>query len=221
MALAAVAAERALSPVPWSLLFAKAFALVATQRPELRRAAMNWPWPHLYECEQSCGSMALEREYEGEPAVFFGLIHDPANQSLSDLQQRLNRWKTEPVESISDFRKVIWFSGLPWWMRRLVWWYADNFSGRVRAHNFGTFGISITASTGATALNLIAPVASILNYGPFDSEYRLDVRLHFDHRVYDGMTAARVLAEIEEVLNSDLLQELAANRQSPSGVPRL
>jgi pyruvate/2-oxoglutarate dehydrogenase complex dihydrolipoamide acyltransferase (E2) component len=51
-------------------------------------------------------------------------------------------------------------------------------------------------------------VTTTLNYGPFDAEHRLAVRLHFDHRVYDGMTAARALAEIEEILTTEIVAEL-------------
>src|SRR5438105_15782808 len=74
MALGALAAARAAaSPSPaWVLLFAKAYAIVAARRPELRRAYVPLPTPHLYEAEESVASIAVEREYEGEPAVFFG-----------------------------------------------------------------------------------------------------------------------------------------------------
>ena len=208
MHLAAVAAAQESAKISWSLLFAKAFAIVAQRRSELRRAYMHYPWPHLYECAESLASVALERDYQDETGVFFAVIREPATQPLSRLQETLNRWKTAPLESVSDFRRLLRLARQPRLVRRFLWWYGMNATGRIRAINFGTYGISATAGSGATALNLIAPVATTINYGPFDAEHRLDVRLHFDHRVYDGMTAARALAEIEEVLETEIAAEL-------------
>jgi hypothetical protein len=208
MHLEAVAAVRKAVKISWPLLFAKAFAVVAQRRPQLRRAYMHYPWPHLYESEESLASVALERDYHGETGVFFATIREPATQPLSRLQDTLNRWKTAPFESVSDFRRLIRLARQPRLVRRAMWWYGMNASGRIRAIHFGTFGISVTAGTGATALNLIAPVTTTLNYGPFDAEHCLAVRLHFDHRVYDGMTAARALTEMEEILTTEIATEL-------------
>src|SRR3954462_14925479 len=61
-----------LDPPPWVLLFTKAYAMVAARRPELRRAYMPFPWPHLFQADESVASIAVERVYRGEPAVFFG-----------------------------------------------------------------------------------------------------------------------------------------------------
>ena len=66
----------------------------------------------------------------------------------------------------------------------------------------------MTASAGATALNLVSPLPTALNYGLFAPDGTLDVRLHFDHRVLDGMPAARALAELEAELNGPILAEL-------------
>jgi hypothetical protein len=192
------------------LLVLKAYSLVALKYPELRRAYVGFPWPHFYEADVSHGTFALERDYHGERAVFFANIPDPARKTLSELQYLLDEWKTTPIENVPEFRKMIRYSRLPWFLRRLLWWYAFTFSGRVRAHNFGTFGISVTAAFGAAALNLIAPVTTTLNYGPFDEQNRLDMRLHFDHRVFDGMLATRVLEELESTLNNEIVVELLA-----------
>ena len=49
----------------WAAIFAKAYARVAAEHPELRRAYLSWPWPHLYQANQSVASVAVEREYAG------------------------------------------------------------------------------------------------------------------------------------------------------------
>lgn len=208
MNLAPVAAARGSMKTSWVLLFVKAYSIIAARRPELRRAYMSWPWPHFFEAKQSHAMLAIEREYCGEPGVFFSTIGEPDKRSLPDLQAALTHLKTEPLENIPDFHRLIRLAKLPWPIRRTLWWYAYHVFGHVRGHNYGTFGISVTASGGATALNLISPVATTLSYGLFDNSHSLDVRLHFDHRVIDGMTAAKVLAEVEEVLNTQIAGEL-------------
>ena len=80
--------------------------------------------------------------------------------------------------------------------------------GRRRCHNFGTFGVTSVASHGAGVLCLIPLLTSMLHYGLFDKAGMLDMRLALDHRVMDGVTAARVLVEFERTLNGDILNEL-------------
>lgn len=206
----AVAAARRRLPHPpaWVLLFTKAYAAVAARRPELRRAYMPFPWPHLFQADESVASVAVEREYRGEPAVFFGHIRHPDRQSLKQLMAHLHRWRTHPVENIRSFHRLIKCSKYPRPVRRLMWWYAANVSTEWRMRAFGTFGVSVTAGDGATALNLISPLSTSLNYGVFSADHTLPVRVHFDHRVLDGAPVARALGELEEVMNTSLVAEL-------------
>lgn len=49
----------------------------------------------------------------------------------------------------------------------------------------------------------------MLTYRPRDDDAKLRVRLLFDHRVYDGATAARVLARLEKLLRGPIYDEIA------------
>ncbi len=129
--------KRLLHPPAWTLLFAKGFALVAARRPELRRAYLPLPWPHLWEANESMASIAVEREYRGEPAVFFGMLRAPDKRPLSELATKLDEWRTKPVTEVYRFRRLLIFSRLPLPMRRFLWWYATAWSGMVKARNFG------------------------------------------------------------------------------------
>src|SRR5713226_8952981 len=73
MCLAEVAAARqAARPRPsWCAVFTKAYACVAAARPELRRAYLSFPTPHLYEHPLNVASVAVERRFGDEDAVFF------------------------------------------------------------------------------------------------------------------------------------------------------
>jgi pyruvate/2-oxoglutarate dehydrogenase complex dihydrolipoamide acyltransferase (E2) component len=51
-------------------------------------------------------------------------------------------------------------------------------------------------------------LTSTLNYGVIAPDGSVDVRLTYDHRVLDGATVARALADLERVLNCEILAEL-------------
>jgi len=120
----------------------------------------------------------------------------------------LHRWRTHPVEHVRSFARLIRTSRLPWPLRRAAWWYAANASRRWRLRVFGTFGVSVTAGDGATALNLITPLSTSVNYGVLTADHTLPVRVHFDHRVLDAGPVARALAELEEEMNTAVAGEL-------------
>lgn len=217
MALADLRAAREQAPdrPAWVVLFVKAYAAVAARRPELRRSYQPLPWPHFWTSDQNIASVAVERQYRGEPAVFFGLVREPQLLPLQELQRLLRHWQTTPVEKVRPFAKLIRYTKLPRPVRRLCWWHGRDFSGTKRANTFGTFGVSVTAGSGATALNLISPLATTLNYGLFADDGGLDVRLHFDHRVLDGANVARVLTDLEAELSGPILDEVRGLKTAP------
>ena len=98
-------------------------------------------------------------------------------------------------------------SGVPWPLRQLLWWGGLNVFGGMRSRHFGTFGLSSLGALGASLLHMVPLLTSTLHYGMFDTTGRLDVRLSFDHRVFDGATAARALAELEGVLLGPIVSE--------------
>src|SRR5439155_7972091 len=75
---AVIAAREAVINRPsWAAIFTRAYGLVAREVPELRRYYLAFPRPHLYEFPYSIASVAIERVYEGENAVFFGHLRSP------------------------------------------------------------------------------------------------------------------------------------------------
>jgi hypothetical protein len=193
----------------WTAIFTKAYALTARDFPELRRAYCKLPWPHLYEYPTSNANLIIERDYEGEPALFSVAIKDTARQSLPDISRVLHHGATAPAESIKDFRRSMQFARLPRPLRRAAWWVCLNF-GRQRANYFGTFGLSVYSALNAESLHPISPLTTLLNYGVMDADGHLVVRIIYDHRVMNGATVARALGRLEEILNTVVLEEVRA-----------
>ncbi len=211
---ALVAARRGCTPRPsWAVVFAKAFALVARDRPPLRRSYMAFPWARLYEHPYSTVALNVERQLPDEAVVVQCLIRRPDNRSLAELDGIVRSYQAEPLGRLRWYRRAMAMSRLPWPVRPLLWWGALNVFGRRRCHNFGTFGLSTVAAQGAGLLHLIPLLTSMLHYGLIDAAGDLDLRLTFDHRVMDGAAAARVLVDLERTLQGDVLAELTRMRR--------
>jgi hypothetical protein len=194
----------------WTAIFTKAFAIVAAKRPEFRRVFLPVPWGHLYEHPANVASVGVEREYEGEPGVFLGQIPQPERLSLREIDERIQHFKNAPIDAVPEFGRGLRLGRRAFPFRRLTWWAGLNISGLYRAWYFGTFVVSVTANLGAASLHQLTPVTTALNTGTFAPDGGLDVRLTYDHRVMDGGTVARALADLEEVLHVEILAELLA-----------
>ncbi len=217
MSLGALAAARAAcrERPRWTTLFTKAYALMAREFPEFRRAYVKLPWPHLYEYPASNATVIIERDYHGEPGLFSISIKEPARQSLRDIGRQLEHASTTSVEDIKDFRRTIQFTRLPRPLRRAFWWICLNI-GRQRGNYFGTFGVSVYSALQAESLHPLSPLTTLLNYGVMSDDGVLDVRIIYDHRVMDGATVARALARLEEILNSAIKDEVAGMADAPA-----
>jgi hypothetical protein len=214
------AARQACVPRPsWCAIFLKAMSIVGARHPQFRRAFLPFPRPHLYEHPHNIANFTIERRSQDEDVVYFVQVRRPERRSLTELDAIIHACKDEPVESIKFFRRAIRLSKVPWPFRRLAWWWGLNLSGKLRAHNFGTFSITSTSSEGAGILAMLQLVTSTLHYGLFDDCGNLPARITFDHRVLDGAFVSRGLVELEEVLQTTILEELillVESRASPA-----
>ncbi|HTU90503.1 MAG TPA: hypothetical protein VMF69_10550 [Gemmataceae bacterium] len=201
---------RALSTprVSWCALFLKGYARVAVQVPQLRRAYLPFPISRLYEHPFSIASVALERDYQNEEAVFFAHFRSPETQTLTSLDGALRHYKEAPLEQIGLFRRALTVSRLPRPLRRLIWWIGLNSSGHKRARRMGTFGLSVYSGLGSESLHPLSPLTTTLNYGVIGADGMVNVRIIYDHRVMDGSTVARALALLEQTLNHEIRAEL-------------
>ena len=208
MRLRAVAAARVAAGRPsWSAVFLKAYGRVVQRTPPLRRAYVSLPWPHLVEYPLSVANVAVEREYEGEPSVFFARVGEPGNDSIAHLDELVHEFTSRPLNEIKRFRKLLRFAAMPRLLRRAGLRLAMNLP-RLRPGLLGTFGLSAYSSLGAESLHPISPLTTTLTYGVIDDDGDVNVRLIYDHRVLDGATIARALSDLEGELKGAVLAEL-------------
>jgi hypothetical protein len=208
---ALVLARRAWHERPaWAAIFTKAYARVGMAMPELRRAYVKFPCPHLYEYPVTVANVAVERDCAGEKAVFLGRIKQPELRSLAELTQTIRYLQHVPLENCKEYQRILWLSALPRPLRRSLWWLALNI-GRQRGNYFGTFGLSVYSGLGAESLHPLSPLTTTLNYGVIAADGTVDVRIIYDHRVTDGATVARALERLEMELTGGILAELRAD----------
>ena len=198
----------------WMSLLAKAFCIVARDEPWLRTFYMRWPWPHFNEMPKSvCMAVIVREDIDRDAPLLLNLGH-AEDRSLEELNGALELGKTAPLEDVPSLRLAFRTARLPWPLRRVLWAVALNI-GLLRPHVFGTFCISSAGSLGAELLVGRTPGPTLMTYGPLRSDHTMETFLHFDHRIYDGVLAARALHRIEEILNTSLVEELLASGVQP------
>jgi hypothetical protein len=210
---ALAAARRAGATVSWTAIFIRAYSLTARQHPELRRAYVPWPWPHLYEHPSSECALLLERDYQGENIVLGARLRTPEEQSLEALDAHLRRFRETPVMEVNYYRQWLRVGRLPRLLRRFLFWHSLNLSGFKRAKRLGTFAISSLGNLGVEQHHPISPLTTYLTYGPISPQGEVNVKIIYDHRVMDGRSVARCLTALEQVLNTQILTELLALAQ--------
>lgn len=211
----AALARKAARPSPsWTAIFIRAFGLVAQKFPDLRRSWVPLPWPHFYEHPHLVCVMVTERESHGESLLLATRITAPEHKSIVEIDQRIRKLKDAPLTEIADFRRLIRYARLPMPLRRLVAWLHLSWSGYVKANRIGNFMISSVGSLGAEAINPHCFLTSHLSIGPISPSGKVDLNITFDHRVTDGRPIAHALNELENVMNTTIVEELRTLTQS-------
>jgi pyruvate/2-oxoglutarate dehydrogenase complex dihydrolipoamide acyltransferase (E2) component len=205
-----VAARRARTPKPtWAAIFAKAYSLVATRRPELRTSYLKFPWPRFYEHYNNVVAVNVDRKLDDERVLIYALVRNPEDLSLDEIDDIVRRHKEDPISTVRSHRKATILSRIPWPLRKLLLWGVLNVSGQQRCRSFGTAGLSSVGAYGGGIVKCIPIQTTTLTFGLFDESGTVEARLTFDHRVFDGAPAAETLVDMERVLLGEILNELS------------
>lgn len=198
--------------IGWAAIFARAYALVAAETAELRQTFVSLPRARIYQHPTSVATIAVNRYDEtiGCERLYWNRIRNVETFSLPQLQATIDSYQHEDTSAI--FREGRRLERLPWPVRRLAWHLMMRWLGRIRAKRLGTFSLSTLASYGTTNNSHPLVVTSSLSYGPLDDDETSLVCLQADHRIIDGVVAARALVRLEEVLRDEVVAELRALR---------
>src|SRR6202051_24014 len=76
----------------WATLFAKAFAILASEQPILRRVYLKWPWPHFYEFPLTVAMIVVAPDATPDGVLLFP-IKAPDQVSLAEADARIRSAK--------------------------------------------------------------------------------------------------------------------------------
>ena len=197
----------------WTTIFAKALCLMARDEPELRTFYLRWPWPHLFELPRSVVMAAIIRDSFDKEVPLFLKIGSADEMPLSEVEAILQRGKNAPLDQVPTIKRLFKIMRLPLPLRRLVWAFALNV-GRQRANHFGTIAITSIASLGSETVVANTPGPSLISYGMMRDDNTMELLFHWDHRIFDGIVAARALQKLEDIMNGAIADELQAGAPS-------
>jgi hypothetical protein len=220
MQLADVAAARAASArrIGWAACFIKAYAIVADEMPVLRSWLVSGFTPRLATSSFSVASLAVNRTDDGVDRLFLARLPAPDTRPLDRIQTFIDRHTSAPIEEV--YRRQIELERIPGWLRRKILWWNMHSAAPKRTARIGTFSMSSLAGAGVG--NHFHPTicTTSLCQGPLDDAGRCRVTIIADHRVLDGITVAKALHRLEEVLVCDIATEIrslqAASDVSPA-----
>jgi len=202
-------ARKGLSQRPaWAAIFAKAFAILASDQPILRRVYLKWPWPHFYEFPQTLAMIVVAPDATPDGVLLFP-VKAPDLMSLADADASIRNAKTQPIEITPFFRKTMMVTRLPQPIRRLAWALGLNF-GRQRGNYVGTLLVTSVAAFGGGEVEARGPQSFILSYDKVSEDGAIDVMIRWDHRITDAAFIGGELSRLEQVLDNHIADELLA-----------
>lgn len=195
----------------WAVIFAKAYARVAAEVPELRQHFLRFPTHRLYQNAENVAMFVVPREVRGENCLFLGRLHAPQSRPISELQERYRFFHVAPIGQIRQFRHQYEFvRRIPGPLRRGLLGFANSAYGPWKTKAFGTFGVTISRSRGSRVGNYLTPWTTVLGIDYDAGRGEATTAFTFDHRVFDGLLAVEVLGALAKELEGPILEEMRA-----------
>ena len=192
----------------WAVIFAKAFAILASEQPILRRVYLKWPWPHLYEFPQTVAMIVVAPDATPDGVLLFP-VKAPDRTYLAEAHGWIQNAKTQPIEATPFFRKTMMVTRLPQPLRWLAWSIGLNF-GRQRGNYLGTLLVTSVAAFGGGEVEALGPQPFIFSYDRMSDDGTIDVMIRWDHRITDAAFIGAELSRLEQILNHQIADEILA-----------
>ncbi|MDP1563463.1 MAG: hypothetical protein Q8M16_18940 [Pirellulaceae bacterium] len=192
----------------WNAILMKAYSMVSREVPELRQFYRKFPWPHLYQVEDSVAQLTIGRQDAQETRLYFARFCNPDQMTLHQIQEKIDFFQTAPVSEIKQFRHQDRFAALPRPLRRFLWWMLMEAWPTQRSTYMGTFGMTISCFNQTFAASLLSPNTTSLGVDPTPRNGISRVLLTFDHRVLDGKPAIDIISKLYSSLVGPIRTEM-------------
>lgn len=192
----------------WNAILMKAYAMVSHEVPELRQFYRKFPWPHLYQVEDSVAQLTIGREEAGGTRLYFARFRNPGQLTLPQIQAKIDYFQSAPICEIKQFRHQDRFAALPRPFRRFLWWMLMEAWPSQRSTYMGTFGMTLSCFNQTYAASLLSPNTTSLGVDPTPRNGISRVLLTFDHRVLDGKPAIDIISKLYSFLVGPIRTEM-------------
>jgi pyruvate/2-oxoglutarate dehydrogenase complex dihydrolipoamide acyltransferase (E2) component len=194
-------------------ILVKAIAIAQRKHPATRTVWL--PNSKLLQLNQIEAQFTVERFIDEQPALFFGSVKKPELKPVIEINNELQSYASDPIESVPQMEIEHRFSKFPWFVRQIIIFLGMRIP-KIRLEYMGaTFGVSSLGKYGCR--NMISPsvITSMFCVGEVKDrpvavdgqvviQPILSLVLNFDHRVIDGAAAARFVTDIIKLLQGGL-----------------
>ncbi|CAN5638749.1 hypothetical protein BH10CYA1_BH10CYA1_13430 [soil metagenome] len=190
----------------------KAISICQERFPASRTACL--PGGRLVTFNNIVAGFTVEREIDGEPAVFFGEIEAPQKKPISEIAAILKDFADGDINKVAKLKQQKLFAEMPWLIRQSVMYLGALFPFVRLKCMAATFGLSSLGALGVVVACGPSVSTSVFGIGAVvDCPVVIDqkvvikpivnISLNYDQRVMDARVAARFLQAVKTLLEDE------------------
>lgn len=172
----------------------------------------QYPTKRIITFKSLSAKVTVEREVDGIPVVFPGLIENVDQLTVLEIEQILRYYSETPIGEIPLFKKILRMDRYPAFIRNI--WIKTTalrteglhkLLGSFTVTSLGKYGIDVFFPLIASTITLgVGAVKDrpVVKTGKIVIHPVITLNLIFDHRVVDGANAARLLEMIRKRLET-------------------
>jgi pyruvate/2-oxoglutarate dehydrogenase complex dihydrolipoamide acyltransferase (E2) component len=184
----------------------------AVHRHDVVHAYMNWR-RQLVIFEDVNVNVMIEVEMDGKKVPMPHILKAVNKRTVRDLHSEIRSVQFDSGEAV-EARFMRWFLFLPWFIRRLFYWFVMRTPQWIRKYSSTVLVSAIGMFTSGAGWGILMPNFSLnillggITEKPSVIEDRIEIReilhmtLSFDHDIIDGAPAARFTNELKELIES-------------------
>ncbi len=198
-------------------LLLKSIAIAQLFHPRSR--TLSLPSGRFITLPHPIAGFTVERLVDNQPAVFFGVIHQPHTKPLQQIAKEIKAFAENDIEAVPQLRRECLLSRVPWLFRQIGLWFALRIPLLRTTINPATFGLSTLGKFGLRSL--AGPCVSTCIFGVGAVELRpaaidgkvvavptMTLSLSVDTRVMNIERAAHFMSEVKKLMESALAGHL-------------
>ena len=155
---------------------------------------------------------AVEKTYKGETFVAVPVIRDVEKKSIQTIASEIRTISELPYDKLPGIKPVLLFHKYPYFVKyihlKLICRFPRLFKelfGTIAFSNLGKFGVQVASPTWVNAVTFV--IGSIeekpaIIYGGIKNMPVLHITMGFDHAVFDGAEAGRILQTFKALIEN-------------------